>query len=172
MKFNRPSVTSTKRLQTTNYEEGIAFKHKDPESELYARVATCLVKEPKFYGDKNEEFQTIVNLTNQVIEEHGWNTPNFVLKLAVYARNTLHLRSIPILLLGLSAIHPKGKTWVRHATPKIIKRADEFAELISFIQSTISNIGDESPKTMLPMSLKKGMQDAFRNFYRISFLQV
>ena len=169
MRFNQPSISTTKKLQTTNYEGGLAFKHKDPESELYARVATCLVKEPKFYGDKNEEFDTIVNLVNQVIEEHRSTTPHFVLNLAVYARNTLHLRSIPIALLGLSALNPKGKTWVRRFTPSIIKRADELAEIISFVKSRIGNIGSESPNTMLPMSLKKGLQDAFSNFSEYHF---
>lgn len=166
MRFNQPTVTSAKRLQTTNYEGGLAFKHKDPESELYARVATCLVKEPKFYGDKNEQFDTLVNLIKQVMVERD---SSFVLKLAIYARNTLHLRSVPILLLGLASLDNEGRRWVRTATPKIIKRADELAEVISFIKSTIGNIGDESPNTMLPMSLKKGLQYTFSNFSEYQF---
>lgn len=166
MRFNQPTISSTKKLQTTNYEGGKAFKHKDPESELYARVATCLVKEPKFYGDKNEQFDTLVNLTKQVMVERD---SSFVLKLAIYARNTLHLRSVPILLLGLASLDEQGRQWVRKATPKIVKRADELAESISFIKSTIGNIGSESPNTMLPMSLKKGLQDAFSNFSEYHF---
>jgi len=51
MKFNsRVKPGSTKM---TNYEGGLAFKL-DPITELYTRVATCLVNEPKFYGETGD----------------------------------------------------------------------------------------------------------------------
>jgi len=168
MRFNQHSVSTAKKLKTTNYEGGLAFKHKDPESELYARVATCLVKEPKFYGDSNEEFNVIINLVEQILNEQKDLGPSFVLKLAVYARNILHLRSIPVALLCLQALHP-NRRWVRNAVPHIVKRADELAEVISFIEAAIGKIGDEEKGTMLPMSLKKGLQDVFPSFTEYQF---
>ena len=48
------SETKTKKKATANYEGGLAYEM-DAPNELYSRVGTCLVKEPKFYGKPDEE---------------------------------------------------------------------------------------------------------------------
>ena len=60
-KFDQQLREKTTREATTNYESGLAFKM-DAASELYSRVGTCLVNEPKFYGDVNEELKRILEL--------------------------------------------------------------------------------------------------------------
>ena len=162
MKFN--SRTQTGTTKTTNYEGGLAFKV-DPVTELYLRVATCLVNEPKFYGDASADLERIVELVGVV----GKKDPEFVLQLASYARNVLHLRSIPIVLLAESSANENTRPFVRQYTSEIIQRADEPAELISYIKSKIGNIGDIDKNTMLPNSIRKGLNLAIRKFKTYHF---
>jgi 60 kDa SS-A/Ro ribonucleoprotein len=162
MKFNsRVKPGSTK---TTNYEGGLAFKL-DPITELYTRVATCLVNEPKFYGETGDTEKRILELIDIVSRKD----PEFILQLAKYARNKLYLRSIPIVLLGQAALKQSTKPFVREYTSSIIKRADEPAEVISYIKSIIGDIGDQAEKTMLPNALRKGLNNALRNFNKYQF---
>jgi hypothetical protein len=162
MKFN--SRTQSGTTKTTNYEGGVAFKV-EPITELYLRVATCLVNEPKFYGDSNADLERIIELVDIV----GKKDPEFVLQLASYARNVLHLRSIPIVLLAESSANDNTRPFVREYTPQIIQRADEPAELISYIKSKIGNIGDQDQNTMLPNSIRKGLNLALRKFTTYHF---
>lgn len=165
-KFNQKL---SKAKKTQNYEAGDAFIHISPQHELYARVGTCLVKEPKFYGDATEEFDQIKALVKTVAKDE----PDFILKLAAYARNILHLRSIPVALLGLASLDKLARSYVREYTPSIVKRADELAESIAFIASEIGPIGDGDEEkvkgTMLPHSLQKGLKAAWKNFNEYGF---
>jgi 60 kDa SS-A/Ro ribonucleoprotein len=161
-RFNQKVKEANK---TVNYEKGTAFEHLTPQNELYARISTYLVNEPKFYGDKNEEFDRIKELISQV----GDIEPQLVLQLAAYARNVLHLRSAPIMLLGTASLQKTTREFVREYTPSIVKRADELAEAISFIEHEIGAIGDEKEGTMLPHSLQKGLKLAFNNFNEYQF---
>lgn len=156
---------TVKTENVTNYEGGKAFNHATPQHELYARVGTCLVKEPKFYGDSNEEFVRIRELINIIAEKE----PEFLLQLGSYARNVLHLRSIPIALLGLASLSKKSKRYVEFYTPAIIQRPDELCEAIAFIESEFGPIGDEKQDTMLPHSLQRGLQRAFSKFNEYGF---
>ena len=143
MRFNQVKEFT---LKTTNYEGGSAYNHISPEHELYARVGTCLVKEPKFYGDSNEELEIIKQLVRDIAKEVGG--PRFIMQLATYTRNVLHLRSIPIVLMGTLSLYsyPINKNDVKVFVPSVIKRADELAETIAFIRSEIGPIGNEKPK--------------------------
>ncbi len=161
-RFNQKTVKAKK---TQNYEAGDAFEHLTPQHELYARVGTCLVKEPKFYGDANEEFDRIKALVKEIAKDE----PDFILKLAAYARNILHLRSIPVALLGLASLDKLARAYVREYTHSIVKRADELAEAIAFINSEIGEIGDEKESTMMPHSLQKGLKAAWKNFNEYGF---
>ena len=156
MKFNQTQKTTSK---TTNFEGGVAYKM-DIQTELYTRVATWLVNEPKFYGDKTTEMQEILDLINKV----GDKEPKFLLQLASYARNKLHLRSAPILLLGEASCHPKARSLVRPFVPDIIKRADELCEIIAYMEKKIGKLGDEEKNTMLPNNLRKGLENTMHNF--------
>ena len=162
MKFNSRVKSGT--TKTTNYEGGLAFKL-DPITELYTRVATCLVNEPKFYGETGDTESRILELIDIVSRKD----PEFILQLAKYARNKLYLRSIPIVLLGQAALKEATKPFVKEYTSSIIKRADEPAEVISYIKSIIGDIGDQTENTMLPNALRKGLNNALRNFNKYQF---
>ena len=163
MRFNQQAKSNV--TETVNYEGGPAFNHLTPQHELYARVGTCLVKEPKFYGDIDAEFNRIKELIKIVSTKE----PDFLLQLGAYARNILHLRSIPVVLLGLASLSKDARQYVKQYTSSIIQRPDELAEVIAFIESEIGPIGDEKQRTMLPHSLQKGLQIAFTKFNEYGF---
>jgi len=142
-----------------NYE-GEKVYRMTPEMELYERVLTNLVGEDKFYTKGSEDLENLKNIVQKVLE----SDPKFVLQLANYARNFMNLRSVPILLLVLASLNDGAKPYVREYTPKIVKRADELAEVISLFNLLVGDIGDKAPKGSLPASLKKGLADTFGNF--------
>lgn len=142
-----------------NYE-GEKVYRMTPEMELYERVLTNLVGEEKFYTSGKEDLENLKNIVQKVLE----SDPKFVLQLANYARNFMYLRSVPILLLVLASLNDGAKPYVREYTPKIVKRADELAEVISLFNLLVGDIGDQAPKGSLPASLKKGLADSFENF--------
>jgi len=145
---------------TVNEEGGLALKM-DAKTEFFTRVLTALWKEPKFYdasGEKGDE--AIVALVGVMAKQD----PEFVLKLAAYARNEMYLRTIPQVLLAEATAYPETKKFVRKWTPSIIRRADELAAVIAYYQNRFGHIGNKSPKGMLAWSLKKGVSDAFPQF--------
>jgi hypothetical protein len=142
-----------------NYE-GEKVYRMTPEMELYERVLTNLVGEDKFYTTGSEDLENLKNIVQKVLE----SDPKFVLQLANYARNFMNLRSVPILLLVMASLHDGAKPYVREYVPKIVKRADELAEVISLFSLLVGDIGDASPKGSLPAALKKGLADSFENF--------
>ena len=144
---------------TRNYE-GEKVYRLTPEVELYERVLTNLVGEDKYYTSGSEDLENLRSIIQEVLNKE----PKFVLQLANYARNYMNLRSVPILLLVEASLHDGAKPYVREYTPKIVKRADELAEVISLFNLLVGDIGDQAPKGSLPASLKKGLADAFENF--------
>lgn len=144
--------------RTTNYEGGVAFRM-TPKMELYTRVATALVGEPKFYEPAAEGDQAMLRLIGDVAKED----PEFILKLAVHCRKDLHLRTIPTVLL-VEACRYESKAFVRRYTPHIVQRPDELTEAIAYWKRLFGDIGDRSPKGMLSNPLKRGLAAAFENF--------
>ena len=168
MKFNKRTSIGTEIEshpdRVENYEGGIAFKT-DPKTELTLRFLTYLVREPKFYTpNAEEEMNTIQALISVVAEED----PEYLMKLATYARNRMYLRSAPVFMLVESAQYDAVKPHIRGYTPTIIKRADELAETIAYFISKHGEIGSRG-KASLPNSLKKGLADTFHNFNAYQF---
>lgn len=147
-----------------NYEGGIAFKT-NPKMELTLRFLTYLVGEPKFYTpNADEEMETIRNLISIVSLED----PEYLMKLAAYARNAMYLRSAPIFILVESAQFDTVKPFIKNYTPTIIKRADELTETIAYFINKHGEIGSRG-KASLPNSLKRGIAKSFYNFDAYQF---
>lgn len=165
-KANIDSALDNRQDVTTNFEGGIAFTASS-KLELMTRVCTWMVNEPKFYGDKADETARIIELIKSI----GQTDPVFILKLAVYAREILNLRTAPLVLLTESALLNKSepKPLIRKAASRIVLRADQLTETIAYLQSRIGNIGNNSPTGSCPASLKRGLGDAFNNFNEYQF---
>jgi len=161
-KLNKPHKAKNSRLRehkdaVKNEEGGLAFKFESAKQELYNRVLTSLVGEPKFYGKQDE---AILELIKTVSEDD----PEFILQLAAFARNEMYLRSIPQVLLAEATAYPETKKFVRKWTPSIVRRADEPCEVLAYYQNRFGHIGSKSKKGMLANSLKRGLSDAFKQW--------
>lgn len=158
--------------RTLNYEDGLAFKM-DLKTELYTRVATCLMGEPKFYKEVDEQGNiTADNQDNALISlipKVAALDPEFILKLALYTRTDLHLRTIPIVVLVEASLIDSCKPFVKNYVPRIIQRADELAEATAYLQAKIGHLGNKKPKGSMPASLKKGLAEALHNFNEYQF---
>ncbi|RLJ04422.1 MAG: TROVE domain-containing protein [Candidatus Aenigmatarchaeota archaeon] len=153
MKLNRTLRGST---ATTNYEGAKAYKMND-KSRLYTRTASCFFGEPKFYGNQDNE---LIKDAHAVAKKD----PEFVLKLAAYARNKLNLRTVSIVLLTEASLINECKPFVREYTPLIVKRADELAEAVAYLEHKVGDLGDQRDEGSMPSALKRGLADAFHNF--------
>lgn len=150
MRFNRPSRNVTK---TTNKEGALAYTPSD-KVKLYLMCASQLMKEDKFYGDTTSE---TITLAKTVLKAD----PEYVLKLAVFLRNDLYLRSVPIALLVEAANCTEAKPYVKLYADYIIMRADELAEVVSY---QLKNY-----KKPIPKQLKLALANAFHRFDEYQF---
>ncbi len=167
-KFNKKASIGAQVIshpdRVENYEGAIAFKT-DPKTELTLRFLTYLVGEPKFYTpNANEEMNTIRALVQAV----SISDPEYLMRLASYARNEMYLRSAPTFMLVEAVQHNTVKPFVRKYTPAILKRADELTEVIAYFISRNGQIGTGG-KASLPNSLKKGIADSFHKFDAYQF---
>lgn len=152
---NRPDATR-------NLSGGVAFRL-SVKAELYQRVLSCLLGEPKFYEDANTTAKAIERLAAEVAA----GEPEWVLRLAAYARQEMNLRTVSIFLLVLAAELPACKPFVRRWAPAIIRRADEPGEVIAAWVSRHGPIGEQGKaggEHAFPNSLKKGIADALLHF--------
>jgi hypothetical protein len=155
VKLNTKTVTSLETLDpenmTLNEEAAVAWKL-PAKDRLIERVLGAFWSENTFYksGDK------IANEIVKDIKEVAKSDPKFVLQLAAYARNEIYLRTTPQVLLVEAANIEACKPFVREYTPKIVKRADELADVIAYQLSAHGK--------PIPNSLKKGLAAAFAAF--------
>lgn len=139
-----------------NHEGQRAYKLSD-KGTLLQLASTCLMNEPKFYGKPEEIELQIKSLAEKIIQKD----PEFILKLALYLRKEMYLRSVPMYLLSIAAHEDNGKEFVRGYTPKIISRADEICESVGCYLNSYGK--------PIPNSLKKGVNDSFAQFDEYQF---
>lgn len=150
-------------MQATSHEGRQVYKL-TPKVELTQRISTWFVNEPKFYGNIDVENEDILILIKDVAKQD----PEFILKLAIYARDKLFLRTAPIVLLVEASLIDRCKPYVRQYTPQIVTRADQLTESISYLQHRIGHIGRNQDKGSMPASLKRGLADAIKGFNHYS----
>jgi hypothetical protein len=150
MKFNIKKSSQT----TKNYEGGEAYipTHKN---ELLMRVLSSFAGENSFYKSGSE-------LDAELRECIAKNDPEFVLKLAYYARHHMHLRSTPVVLMGEYALGKRRFSGAWKYIAATITRPDEITELCAYV------IGQNKMRKIytgkLPHVIKKGVAAAFGKF--------
>jgi hypothetical protein len=156
MKFNRINKGKNKVL---NYEQAPAFQL-TPEWNLYSTVVTSSLSD-KFYETTSERLETLRKLIKE-------NDPQFVARLAIYAREQMNLRSVPLVLaVELAKIHA-GNSLVSRLTARIVQRADEITELLAYYQSANERKGTKK-LNRLSKQLQAGLQQAFIKFDEYQF---
>jgi 60 kDa SS-A/Ro ribonucleoprotein len=140
--------------EVTNYEGAKAFVL-TPELELYTAVATAALTD-NFYEKAGESLARIRELI-------GKNDPAFVARLAVYAREKMHLRSIPLVLAVELAKQHSGDNLVSALTTRVVQRADEITELLAYY-AIANERRDVKQLNKLSKQLQKGLAEAFNRF--------
>jgi len=156
MKFN---IFNKKKNSKKNHQGAKAFKM-TPKMELYTSVVTSSLSNT-FYEKEKDRLNRIIKLMKIV-------DPTFVAKLAVYTREQMYLRSIPLVLATeLSKIH-KGDSLVKKTVSRVIGRADEITEMLAYYQVANNRTG-EKKLNRLSKQVQKGVATAFNKFDEYQF---
>lgn len=142
-KFNQTST-----IKTTNKTGHAAYSMKDKDK-LITQVLTSFFNESKFYGDNSKEMHETIK---SVIK----SDPDFVSKLAVFARREFNMRSVAHVLTAYLAYTPEGKKYARETVKGVSLRGDDVTEIMSFYLATFGK--------PIPNSLKKGINDVLQGF--------
>lgn len=151
-KSTRTGVSKYTSGKTINQANGSAYKLKD-KAALVTAVLTTFIKEPKYYGDNTSE---LIQTARDVLK----TDPEFVAKLACYARNEFHMRTVSHVLAAEVAKGAKGNRIVRRMIRKIIERPDDMCNIIAYHLDTWG----ERKKNPIPRSLRRGFADIFGKF--------
>ena len=151
MAVRKTIKTTTSR--TANAAGAAAYSLPDQER-LVTGVLTCFFNEPKSYGDTSKE---LVESARRVIAQD----PEFVAKLACYARNEFHMRTISQVLAAEVAHGARGNQIVRKMTRKVIERPDDMTNILAYHFDTWGPRKNGNP---VPRSLRRGIADAFHKF--------
>jgi hypothetical protein len=156
MKFN---FSIKKKQPTVNHEGAVAWRL-SPETELYAAVVTAGLSD-NFY----EKGETRLARIRQLIAK---NEPEFVAKLAVYARKEMYLRSVPLVLAVELARTFPGERLVSRTVAAVVQRADEITELLACYQVANGRTGTKK-LNRLSRQVQKGLAEAFTRFDEYQF---
>jgi 60 kDa SS-A/Ro ribonucleoprotein len=143
--------TNTKRASLTTHE-GEPACHVGVLAQLRRSVLSCLLWESEFYEDGEEIGKRIADLIAQCL-------PEDVAALAIEAREQMHLRHVPLLLLRELARHPliKDRPQLLSKTMgKVLQRADEPAEFLALYW--------KDKKQPLSKQVKRGLAWSMRRF--------
>ncbi|MGI4874431.1 MAG: TROVE domain-containing protein [Janthinobacterium lividum] len=124
--------------------------------ELYAAVATAALSE-QFYEKADTRLARLRELVAQ-------NDPLFVARLAVYAREQLYLRSVPLVLaVELARIH-RGDNLVSRLVARVVQRADEIPELLACYAQANGRTTERKTLGRLSKQVQHGLALAFSRF--------
>ncbi|UOG73172.1 TROVE domain-containing protein [Hymenobacter tibetensis] len=139
---------------TVNHEGAPAFTL-TPQLELYAAVATAALSD-QFYEKADTRLARLRELVAR-------NDPTFVAQLAVYAREQMYLRSVPLVLaVELARLH-RGDNLVSRLVARIVQRPDEITELLACYAQVNQRTGVKT-LNRLSKQLQKGLAVSFNRF--------
>jgi 60 kDa SS-A/Ro ribonucleoprotein len=156
MKFN---ILKRAVNVVSNYEGAKAFSL-TPEMELYSAVVTAGLSD-KFYEKSDTRVERIQKLMLK-------NDPEFVARLALYARTEMYMRSIPMVLAVELAKANSGNAVVGKTVNGVVKRADEITELLAYYQLANNRTGTKK-LNKLSKQIQKGLSEAFNKFDEYQF---
>lgn len=140
-----------KAAQGIKTHNGAPAKNIDAEAQLRRSVMSCLLWEKEYYENGKKIADRIAELVPKV-------APDVVADMAIYARNVMNLRHVPLYLTSLMAKLPSHRQFVRRVVGNVVNRPDELGELLAMY------FGQSKKTTPIASSLKKGLADAFCKF--------
>lgn len=142
------SVQSRPRAFT---HEGAPASKLTPIQELRRSVLSCMLWEDTFY-------ESGASIADRIAHNAAKVNPHALAALAIEARQSFHLRHVPLLLLNILAETGKGiPGLIRNTVAEVISRPDEMGELLAIYWK-----GD--PDKPLPHGLRKGLRQAILKF--------
>lgn len=156
MKFNETKDTVAERTKTTNFADGEAFEPDSAELVLY-KVTINNLLEDTFYREDESELNHLVKRFEACADEN----PEFVLKLAKFARNDMGLRDVSQVLLVLAADHEKTKEYVDDYAADIMVRTDEPCTVVAAYDQLVGG--------SLPKALRRGIEDSLHNWDKYQY---
>lgn len=142
-KFN-----STASIKTMNKSGHVAYSMSDKEK-LVTQVLTSFFNESKFYGDNSKEIK-------ETIQRVVVHDPEFIAKLAIFARCEFNMRSVSHVLTAFLAHEVAGKPFTRKIVKAISLRGDDATEIMACYLNLFGK--------PIPNSLRKGIADVMRDF--------
>jgi hypothetical protein len=156
MKFN----LINRNAKVIQNKEGARAYTLTPEMELYTAVVTSGLSDT-FYEKEHNRLTRIQALIAN-------NDAEFVGKLAVYARQKMNLRSIPMVLAVELAKANTGNVVVSKTIKGVVRRADEITELLAYYQKANERSGYKKLNRM-SKQVQKGLAAAFNEFNEYQF---
>ncbi len=156
MKFN---IFKRNTSVVNNYEGASAFQL-TPQIELYSAVVTAGLND-NFYEKADTRLTRIQELISK-------NSPEFVAQLAIYARNEMYMRSVPMVLAVELAKVNSGNALVSKTVRGVVKRADEITELLAYYQLANKRTGNKK-LNKLSKQIQKGLSESFNSFDEYQF---
>lgn len=139
----------TKTNPNFTHEGGQAVPALSIEGQLRRSVMSCLLWEGEFYEDGALIADRISELASKL-------PPEKVAAIAIEARETMHLRHVPLLLLDVLSKTGSGNPLVAETICRVVQRADEMGELLAVLW--------RGGHKMVPAQMRKGLARAFAKF--------
>ena len=150
--FISPELDATLQAPPTPAVDIIGLK-----TTLLNAVATSLLSSPDFHDPKNPTHQSLSALA----EKLSHYDPEFLLKLALYTRLSLNIRTTANFLLALAAKLPHCRPYLRKYFSATVRLPSDWIEVAEIYQG----FQDESIKFgALPTALRKVMSSKFTEF--------
>ncbi len=136
----------------------IQFKKSDKL--MLVEIATSvLYGKDQFYNSADQLYKNAVAAINALVVA---NELDYIANTCLFARKVMDMRTYPIALTiefaNALAKHHKTYPHMRSLVRDVINRADELTELYGYALTVFGN------KKCIPMSIKKGVADAFNKF--------
>jgi 60 kDa SS-A/Ro ribonucleoprotein len=157
MFFNRKAKAPD---AVVNHEDAPAFRPRKA-LQLYATVVTSTLSD-KFYESGAERIGRLRELI-------AANDPAFVARLAVYAREQMYLRSLPLVLAVELARRESGSDLVSRTVNRVVQRADEITELLAYYEQANGRGAGVKRLNGLSKQVQKGLALAFNKFDEYQF---
>jgi len=170
-KRNVAPISVTTKTNAVTFEGAPSFKL-DALMELYQTVVTTMFGSSKFYETGDERTKRIRRLVRRNVES---GNAEFVAKLAVYTRERMNLRAVPIFLTVTlaQALRENSNTEfkdMRRLVCRVIQRADEIREMLAAAESVFgSSTNNKLFKRQCPRAIFKGISDACNKFDAYQF---
>lgn len=142
----------------TEHEKRVDLKQL--KTDLINAVCASMIAEPRF--DKGgDEADSGASLVLRLVEQIVSVDPEFILKLAVYVRNDLNIRSTANFLVALAANYKESSVYLKKYFKHVINLPSDWLDVAALYQM-LPNRGLVG--RALPTALRKAMMHKFHDF--------